>query len=98
MLRYKNKKATIATTITWVVATVIIIVMLIIFLVGASLLAQVKKAQVKGKNLFVSSDYTKTDRWINTKSAMAYIITSDKETVGEWEERNQINIGGYTNE
>ncbi len=90
-----NKKAEIGTTMTWIVATVIIVIMLLIFLFGASLLAGLKKAQVAGGDLFVSSDYTRTDKWINTKSAMAYLITSDKGSAEKWAEKNEINFEEY---
>jgi hypothetical protein len=90
-----DKKATIGTTMTWIIATIIIIIILLVFLFGASLLAGFKKVQVAGGDLFVSSDYTLTDKWLNTKSAMAYLITSDRGNAEKWAERHKLNLEEY---
>jgi len=92
---FYNKRAEIGTTMTWVIATIIIVIMLLIFLLGASLLAKLKKTEVAGGNLFVTSDYMRTDKWLNTKTAMAYLITSNKGSVENWAEKNKIDLEEY---
>ncbi|HJX50597.1 MAG TPA: hypothetical protein VJ438_03990, partial [Candidatus Nanoarchaeia archaeon] len=60
-----------------------------------SLLGGLNKVDVGAKRLFVSGDYLRTDNWINTKSAMAYVLTSDKGKVDRWAEENKIKRGDY---
>lgn len=90
-----SKKAEIGTTMTWLIATVVIVIMMMIFLFAASSLASFKKAGIEGSNFLVSSDYKRTNQSLNTKSVMAYLVTSDKASAQIWADKNNLNLGVY---
>ena len=91
----EHKRAQVAETTTWIVATIIIIVMLMMFILGASLLIKVKNLDVSAKKLFVSDDYLKKDSFLNTNTALAYIISKNKAAVEKWADDNKIDLDDY---
>lgn len=83
MLRYnlfRNNRAQIAETITWVVATLIIIFLLITSIYFSSILG--KSKSVNKDDIKISSG---EENWIDTKNNLAYTINSEnKEKIEIW--------------
>jgi hypothetical protein len=80
---------------TWVIATIIIVVMLLIFVYSSSLLAGLNKVNVGAKRLFASNDYSRTNQSVNTKTAMAYVMSDRPSAVKNWAQSNKINLDDY---
>jgi hypothetical protein len=87
--KFKNKKAQMAETITWVVATVIIIFLLVLSIYFSSVLGKGKS--VDKENIKISQ---RNENWIEVKTSLAYGSNSEnKENIDIWvnEEANNGN-------
>jgi uncharacterized protein YxeA len=91
----KSKRAEVGTTMTWVIATIIIVIILLVFLYGSTILGGMNKLSIEGKKLFVSQDYKRTDNWINTKTAMAYSLATNKDDIKTWADKYKIKLEDY---
>jgi uncharacterized membrane protein len=75
-----NKRGQVGETITWVLATILLVVILIIFIYAAIAMAKVKYLNLSTKLTSGSS----VD-WINSKTQMAYSISStNKNKIQVW--------------
>lgn len=79
MLNYKNKKAQMAETITWVVATIIIIFLLVLSVYFSSILGKGKS--VDKEDIKISQG----EGWVEVKNSLANMINGEnKESIDIW--------------
>jgi heme/copper-type cytochrome/quinol oxidase subunit 2 len=86
MLNYKNKKAQMAETITWVVATIVIIFLLVLSVYFSTILGKGKSVDKEDINI-----YGESEDWILVKTSLAYennVYNKDKINVWINEEDN----------
>jgi hypothetical protein len=68
----KNKKAQVADSVTWIVATIVIIVLLVLFIFGASMLGSTRVVKGEFRESLLSKSYAdKTDLFL-VKSLITY--------------------------
>lgn len=73
---FRNKKAQIGETLTWVVATLIIIFILIVFIYASVLMSKVKA--INPKRLSIKFTETESEiNWIEVKTIFAYSINDE---------------------
>jgi len=77
----KNRRAQIAETMTWVVATIIIVVALLGFVYTASLLAKTKVPTFKDLKIEIE----KEEDWISKKTDFAFSLNDEnREMIEQW--------------
>jgi hypothetical protein len=76
---YKNKRAQVGDTITWIIATIIIVVMIFFFVLGSSLLSETKSIVGYKSSLFSSGIMYKYDFYLSKSLFSYYKISNSKD-------------------
>jgi hypothetical protein len=76
---FRDKKAQVGDTVTWIIATIIIIVMIFFFVLGSSLLSETKKIVGYKSSLFSNNLLYKNDFFISKSLYTYYQIINSKD-------------------